>query len=235
VILVDPTDVLNIRSGAGAGNSIVGTFSATATNIQRTGASAWAGDDLWVEVNNPAGGKGWVNSHFITEYIAPAAFCADAKVTTLLGSLDQALTNSNGEALAALVSPLHGMDVWLYRSGNPINFDAEHARWVFESTYINNWGSHPASGMDVSGSFHETVLPDLLDAFNANYELHCNERDVPASSDTWPGNYANINLYKVYKPGSPGVDLDWRIWLAGVEYVNGKPYIFALIQFIWVP
>ncbi|MDO9349030.1 MAG: hypothetical protein Q7T47_07065, partial [Anaerolineales bacterium] len=50
VILVAPTDVLNIRASAGAGNPIVGTFAATATNVMRTGPSTYVGSSLWVEV-----------------------------------------------------------------------------------------------------------------------------------------------------------------------------------------
>jgi len=40
VILVSSGDVLNIRSGAGAGYSIVGSFPPTATGVMRTGPSA---------------------------------------------------------------------------------------------------------------------------------------------------------------------------------------------------
>ncbi|MBE3037249.1 MAG: hypothetical protein IMZ62_00315, partial [Chloroflexi bacterium] len=47
--------------------------------------------------------------------------------------------------------------------------------------------------------------------------------------------YANVNFYTVYKPGTPGVDLDFRYWLVGVEFVQGQPYVFALIHFAWEP
>ncbi|MEW6587136.1 MAG: SH3 domain-containing protein, partial [Nitrospirota bacterium] len=131
VILVAMSDVLNIRSAPGAGNPIVGSFSATATNVMRTGPSSTVDGDLWVEVQKPSGGNGWVNSHFLTEYVAPAAFCASASVNTLLASLDTALTTNNGVQLSGLVSPRHGMTVYLWRYGNPITFGQDDARWVF--------------------------------------------------------------------------------------------------------
>ena len=81
------------------------------------------------------------------------------------------------------------------------------------------------------------VLPKLLDVFNASYSLTCNSLGTAAQygSEPWPNLYANINYYTTYKPGTPGVDLDWRYWLVGVEYVQGQPYVFGLIHFQWEP
>ncbi len=33
----------------------------------------------------------------------------------------------------------------------------------------------------------------------------------------------------------PGVDLDLRYWLVGVEYYQGQPYVFAMKHFAWEP
>ncbi len=239
VILVAAADVLNIRSAPGAGNPVVGTFAATATNVQRSGPSAKVGDALWVEVEKPGGGKGWVNFKYLTEYVTPAAFCADTQVNTLITNLDTALTNSNGAALAALVSPAHGMDVRLWRYGRVINYDREHARWMFDSTYEHNWGAAPGSGLDTIGAFHVAVLPKLMEVFNASYSLHCNDPMNLAvfTLVPWPNEYANINFYAVHKPATDPAygGLDWRTWLVGVEYVNGKPYVFSIIHFQWEP
>ncbi len=237
VILVAPTDALNIRASAGAGNPIVGTFAATAANVMRTGPSTYVGSSLWVEVQNPGGGKGWVNAKFLTEYLSPSAFCADGKVNTLIDNLDTAVTTSNGALLASLVSPTHGADIRLWRYGKVVNYDQEHARWVFESTYEINWGPAPGSGLDTIGPFHLAVLPRLQEVFNASYTSSCNDPGVAAlfSLEPWPNEYANIHYYNVYKPGTPGVDLDWRTWLVGVEYVKGQPYLFSLIHFQWEP
>ena len=237
VILVSPGDVLNIRSAAGAGNPIVGSFGPTATNVMRTGPSARVGDSLWVEVQRP-GGTGWVNSHFLTEYVSASAYCADSQVTTLFNSLETALLNSNGDLLANLSSPLHGLDLRLWRYGTLVNYDRQQARFLFESSFQVNWGPAPGSGENTLGSFSQAVLPKLAEVFGAEYQLHCNDTlDLATFSLVpWPPEYANINFHAVHKPGTETYGgLDWRTWLAGVEYVNGKPYIFSLIHFQWEP
>ena len=234
-ILVMPDDVLNIRSAPGADNRLVGTMAYNETGVTRVGASARVGDSIWWEIQSQGGVRGWVNANYLTEYVAPATVC-DPAALTLLDDFERAIVNADGVLLASLVSPRHGLDVWAYRSGVPINFDAEHARWVFDSAYVHQWGAHPASGLDVQGAFHDAVLPNLLDVYEDGHEVHCNERGVPGwNISAWPEQYTNLTVYKIYKPPTTGVDLDYRIWLAGIEYVGGKPYLFALIHFIWTP
>ena len=237
VILVAPSDVLTIRSAAGAGSAAVGSFAATATNVMRTGPSSTVGKALWVQVENPSGGNGWVNAAFLTEYVAPASFCADTRINTLLTNFGNALDDSNGGSLAALVSPAHGMAIHLWRNGNVVTFYPKDALWVFGSTYVHHWGAAPGSGLDTNGAFHVVVLPKLLDVFNAGYSLTCNSLGTATQygSNPWPLEYSNVNYYTVYKPGTSGDDLDWRYWLVGVEYIQGQPYVFGLIHFQWEP
>jgi hypothetical protein len=237
VIGVPNWDVLNIRTEPGQDAMTLGSFTPAATDIIRTGPSAWVEPALWVEVQKPTGGTGWVNSEYLTEYVAPSAFCADTQVTTLLWTLGNALRTSDGELLSSLVSPAHGVDVYLWRNGKVINFDQTAFNWVFISTWEHNWGPAPGSGLDAVGSFHEVVLPKLLEVYNANYSQTCNDPGNAAvfAVEPWPQEYANVNFYNLYKPGTPGIDLDWRTWLVGVEYVQGKPYLFALINFEWEP
>lgn len=237
VVLVLPGDVLNIRSAPGVGNPVAGSFAPTATNVMRTGPSSKVGSDLWVQIERPGGGSGWVNAAFLTETVAPATFCADARVNTLIASLDNAFTANNGLLLSSLVSPTHGMRVNLWRYGRTVTFFPNDARWVFDSTYSHNWGADGASGLDTKGSFRAVVLPKLKDVFDASYTLDCNDSGDAATFalQPWPPEYANVNFYSVYKPGTPGVDLDWRRWLVGVEFVNNQPYVFSLIHFQWEP
>lgn len=203
----------------------------------RTGPSARVGDSLWVEVQRP-GGTGWVNSHYLTEYVSSSAFCANAQVTSLISDLKSALLNSNGDALASLSSPLHGLDLRLWRYGTLVNYDREHAKFLFESTFQVNWGPAPGSGDNTIGSFAQAVLPKLTEVFGASYELHCNDAlDLATFSlQPWPPEYANVNFYAVHKPGTETYGgLDWRTWLAGVEFSGGRPYLFSLIHFQWEP
>jgi hypothetical protein len=240
VIQVAPGDKLNVRSAPGAGSSVIGSFTATATTVMRTGPSFDVGGDLWVQVQNPGGGTGWVNAAFLTEYVTPANFCADARVSTLLTNFGNAIKTSNGQTLYSLVSPVHGMAIRLWHNGNAIVFDQEHAQWIFVSTYEHNWGAAPGSGLDTVGAIHVVVLPKWLDVLNApapGYTLSCNVPQTGgASYDTsWPAIYTNVNFYSLYKPGPAGNENSWRTLLIGVEYVQGQPYIFSVIQLDWEP
>jgi hypothetical protein len=237
VILVSSSDVLNIRSCPGAGNPVVGSFPATATNVIRTGRSSTVDGNLWLEVQNPGGGNGWVKAAFLTEYLPPAAFCANGSVTNLIAALDSALTTNNGVQLSGLVSPAHGMTVYLWRYGRGITFEQNDARWVFDSTYEHHWGEAPGSGLETVGSFHVSVLPFLQEVFNASYSLTCDSLGTAPQYglDPWPALYTNVNYYTVFKSGTPGVDLDFRFFLVGVEFVQGQPYVFSLIHFAWEP
>jgi len=238
VILVAQNDVLNVRKGAGVNYAIVDRLDPHAVNITLVGKEKMVNGSRWVKIRRSAGGVGWVNARYLTETVTPAEFCADAKVTTLLANFKTALTKQDGALLAALVSPAHGLNVTYLRTGKTITYTPALARWVFTSTYAANWGTHPASGLEVKGSFHQEVLPKILDVVsNPNTSATCNN---PATGPKnyqfyWPFQYGNINYYALLKPGTPGVDLDWRTWLVGVEYVNGQPYLFSLLQLFWEP
>lgn len=237
VILVESDDVLNIRSAAGVGHPVVGTLPPGATTINRTGPVFGAGGSDWVEIQT-ASGTGWVNSHFLTEYVAPSAFCSDARVTNLLDNLKTALLTSNGELFSSLVSPVHGLDLRLWRYGTSANYSPKEAAWAFSSDYVVSWGPAPGSGDATLGTFSAQPLPKLQEVFGANYSLHCNDTlDLATFSlAPWPSEYANVNFYTVYKPGSEQYGgLDWRAWIAGIEYVNGQPTLFALFNFQWEP
>lgn len=238
VVNVLPDDVLNVRSGPGVENSVVGTLQHDQSGLTRTGESSSVGEDFWVEIQNPGGETGWVNADFLTEYVAPASFCADARVNTLIDNLESAVLAPNDDILASLIHSLHGLDVRLWRYGTVANYTQEETSWVLESEYEVNWGPAPGSGENTLGTFSDAVLPKLQEVFSAVYNLHCNDTlDLATFSvEPWPPEYANINFYTVYKPGTEQYGgLDWRAWTVGIEYVDGQPYLFALIHYQWEP
>jgi len=236
--VLDEDDMLNIRSGPGVENAVVGTLRSDQSGLIRTGKASSVGEDTWVEIQNPGGGTGWVNADFLTEYVSPSAFCADTRVTSLLQNLKTAANTANGELIRPLVSPLHGVDIVYIRDGMVANYSPEEAGWAFQSTYDVNWGLGAGSGEPVTGTFPEIILPALQDVFK-NESLTCNEIKLGGATYQveWPSEYANLNFYSIHNPGSdPSYGgLDWRTWLAGVEYVDGKPYLFALLHYQWEP
>jgi hypothetical protein len=175
-------------------------------------------------------------SPFRTMQAAPGDFCADLESPRLISGLKTALQREDGEALASLVSPVHGTDVRLFRNGSIVNYDQEKAKFLFVSTSVVDWGAAPGSGLETKGSFHDLIVPALMDVLNKNYSLTCNQVQVGGTTyaASWP--YAGINFYSVYDPGTrANENLDWQTWLVGMQYVNGKPYLYVIMQFQWEP
>ena len=175
------------------------------------------------------GGIGGVNP------IPSATFCADAQVTAVLDSLKTALQTSNGTLLASLVSPVHGMEARYYRDGRTVIYDQLHAKFLFTSTWRVNWGDAPGSGLPSVGAFHDVIIPDLLKLFNTTYTLTCDQVQVGGATyqAAWP---YSANFYSVYYGGtSANGNMDWLTWLVGFEYVNGRPYLYALLPYRWEP
>ena len=165
----------------------------------------------------------------------PSSICNDPQVTALIDSFKSAVLKSDGPLLGSLVSPARGMDVAFFRDGTVITYDQQHAKFLFETTYQVDWGAEPGSGAAKRGSFHDVVVPKLRESFNQPYELHCNELSHGGASYDlkWP--YQG-EFYSVYFPGTQANgNMDWHNWVMGIEFVNGKPYIYALMQFFWEP
>ena len=161
--------------------------------------------------------------------------CADPQVLALIDSLKTALLNSDGPLLSSLVSPQRGLDVARFRDGTVINYRPDQAKFLFETTFEANWGLAPGSGLEEIGSFHDVVVPELEKAFNQPYTLHCNELKHGGATyvASWP--YED-GFYSVHFPGTEVNGLmDWHTWAVGIEHINNKPYLYALIPFFWEP
>jgi len=238
VIQVFAEEVLNIRSGPGMGNSTIGALQSTQSGLLRTGRTSLDGEDTWFEIKNPDGGTGWVNADYLTEFVSPSSFCADERVKSLLQGLENAVTALDGKLMMTLVSPAHGLDVGYIRDGTVVNYSVEEASWIFDSTYIVEWGIGAGNGELLSGTFPEVVLPPLQNVFK-KMTLSCNEIGLGGATYEveWPIEYTNINFYSLHNPGNDPTyeGLDWQTWLVGVEYVDGKPYLFSLLHYQWEP
>jgi photosystem II stability/assembly factor-like uncharacterized protein len=236
VVRVAFNDVLNIRSGAGVSNPVVGSFPPDSISVMRTGPTASADNAIWVQVQNPSGGTGWVNSYYLTEYVSHDAFCADTRIQTLIEQLKGSMNQSNGDMLAGIVSPAHGVDVRLWAYGPAANYSTTTARNVFTSLEVFAWGSGPAGGTEYgTGTFSQIIQPKVQEVLNApNMETYCdNLTKVFPLSNPWP--YPNIRYYNLYKPATDGVVFDFRTWLIGFEYIDGQPYLYSMVSIVWEP
>ncbi len=70
VVNVQSGDVLNVRSGPGVENEIVGALPSDGMGVQITGAGAAIGDTIWVPVRYGAL-TGWVNFDYLEQQVSP--------------------------------------------------------------------------------------------------------------------------------------------------------------------
>ena len=163
-------------------------------------------------------------------------FCDDPRARELINSFSTAIASKDGPLLASLVSPSNGMDVRFYRDGNVVNYDVEHAKFVFETTFQADWGLSFGSGEPTLGSFQKIILPALQQVFTSNAVLVCNQIKVGGATyqALWP--YPNMNYYSVHFPGTDqNAGLDWQTWAVGMDNNAGIPYLAALVHFEWEP
>lgn len=167
---------------------------------------------------------------------SPPDFCADVRGSDLIKTFSQAIANKDGALLASLVSPSYGMDVRYYRDGNVINYDVEHAKFVFETTFEADWGLSFGSGEATKGSFQEVILPSLQRVFTANSLIICSQIQTGGVTYIPEWQYPDMNFYSVYFVGTEEFgNLDWETWAVGMDNIAGKPYIAALSHFVWEP
>jgi hypothetical protein len=229
--------VLNIRSGPGVSNAIIGSFAREAVNVMRSGPTQQADGAEWVEVLLPDGvNKGWVNSYYLTEYVPRDTFCTDPRIPAIITMLRDALTSSNGPLLGSLVSPKHGFNLNYWPSSNTVNYTSATATTVFTDPQVMDWGSGGGSGRVDTGTFAQVVQPQMIDVLSSAYQLNCDALSYGGSytNVVWYTN-TNIHYYSVVKLPTPGIDFDWKVWLVRVEYVNGQPYLFGAVHYVWEP
>lgn len=164
------------------------------------------------------------------------AFCNDLRAFELLKSLRIAFENEDGALLASLISPTSGVEVIFIRNGKIINYDAEHAKFVFETTYQADWGLGAGSGEPVIGSFQETVLPSLRRVFTPDAIITCNDLKTGGVTYIPEWDYPETGFYSVHFPGTDQYQgLDWETWAVGMEPVGNKLTITALVHYAWEP
>lgn len=242
VVAVPQNSILNVRATPGTTQPIVDRLPPDARDLQMTGARQLLDGTLWLERYDSERGNGWVSGEYIIEQIAPEVFCADPQVTALIGDLAAALEAHDGEALAALVSPLHGLNI-RHEWWNPqIVLTSEEVRDVFRADApVFRWGTAAGSGETIRGSFAEVIVPLLQDVLENDFSQHCNTLEFGVATGgsagivAFPVEYANLNYLALYRAAPPEQELDWRTWAVGIEFVDGKPYLMLLVQYHWEP
>lgn len=231
VAFLAPNDVLNVRTGPGADNDIAGTLPPDAQGITITGKGREVANAVWVPI---AAGEleGWVNSRFLTGQVASEDFCGDVAVLAVLDELETAVATQDSALLAQLTHPERGLrlhhDWW-----NPaVWLSTGEVGTLFESTTSYEWGTADGSGLPISGSFSEVMLPlleeDLLNAI----ESACNQlpHGATAGDVRLPNGYAQVNHYGLHRPPAD-IEFDWGTWAVGIELWQGAYHLSYLVHY----
>ena len=231
VIGIHQDDLLTVRPVAGVEGAASGTLGFDQRDIAVTGQQTALGSSIWVEVVRNDGGTGWVNIQNLTEEAAASAFCADPRVLQVLDAVTKAVASRDGKALSALTSPRRGLRIRMDWRGPEVAYTPDEVRTLMQAPTAVDWGPNP-SGAKVEGSFKQVVLPLLDQVLGPQSVLTC---DVLGTGSVlrevrWPSEYANLNYYSFYRPAEGGgSEFSWITWAVGVEYVQGQPYLAALV------
>ncbi len=236
VVLVDRDSALNLRSAPSLSAPALALLPYDARDLKPTGNRREADGQTWVEIESDFG-HGWASAAFLTRQVSTDVVCGDARVKALVETFVQAVQKKDGVALAALVSPVHGLTV-RHEWWNPAQtFSAQQVRTLFQDQTAYDWGIQDGSGMPLQGSFAEFILPRLEEVVSADFETVCNslENGVATGGTAglvrWP--YPNMPFIALYRPAPADSELDWRTWALGIVWDNGRPYLAALIQYHW--
>jgi hypothetical protein len=230
---------LDVQTSPGYDQQVITRMGPHSTGITHTHQFQWLNGILWLEINVPGGGTGWVKADNLTPQIDSRVFCLDSRMDSFINQFAAAIKERDGVKFMKLISPLHGLTVQ-HEWWNPeVRFPAgEKLAGIFTDSSSYDWGMQGGSGLPIQGSFYEVIVP-LLDEVLAQYSSHCNtlEQGVAASGSggftEWPFEYANFNYYTLYHPASATDALDWRTWALGLEFLGDQPYLVVLVHYHW--
>lgn len=225
---------LEIHNPAGVAGTVVGRLDYDATGIQLTGVSTSLGSSLWVEIDTAQEQKGWVNFWNLTEDVNSEAFCADERAYDLIGRTVDAMLASDGDALASLVNPRRGLMIRQEWWNPEVILSQDDISSIFEDRQSYDWGEQSGGEFQVSGSFHDVILPLLKDVLESGSAPTCDwfESGVSSTPAEWPSEYENLHYYAFSRPApDKGNRYDWRAWGFGIEYIRGAPYLTSLVHF----
>jgi hypothetical protein len=219
---VKSDDVLNVRATPDAKSKKVYSYGPSVTAITSTGRQLVSGGVPWVEVAFE-GGTGWVNRSFVRE-VKPGGGCNDPELTALIRTVMRAVASSDGAALQEIVSPVQGLLVRKSPTAPSVRIPANEAAGVFTSAASKSWGSQV-------GPFKSVILPSLReDIAGKGAKEVCGKLLMGSGSGLdWPAELAGFTLVSFHRPEQAAQP--WHTTVAGLEYVDGKPYLAALVQY----
>jgi uncharacterized protein YgiM (DUF1202 family) len=243
VVGVYSDDVLNVRSGPGVGNPIVGTIPYFGRNVEVHAGAEEIGDSTWVPVVYQTQ-SGWVNSSYLARQVGDTG--DDLAARTAQAVL--ALRDQDMEQVATLVHPVKGVTFSPYTfvrglQGAPGQADLVFSRdqlrdlWTDSTVYL--WGQFAGSGEPIDMTFADYYQRFVYDADFA-------QPDAVGFGETI-GQGSTINNIPSVFPESTTIEyhfegfdpqyegLDWRSLRLVWEVSDGDWYLVAIVHDEWTP
>jgi len=241
VVLVEADDVLNVRSGPGVDNEILGGL-APGVTVVLMGDSQTVGSSTWVEILTPAG-NGWVNSFYLTEWQFPS----DVMTEDLEDLLDRMVEIIEADGDLSEVASSRGL--YVSHHGDPIRFRLSELETVLTDDTTYKW---PSNALNINDPDDAAEIPNrtFAEAIADPFVSVWADDDVQAAIDEpinggngrlpeWalPAELAGFHFVSIFDPGdNPDYDgLDWMTWHVSIEYEDGEPRVVGLTIDQWAP
>lgn len=241
VVLVAEDDVLNVRTGPGVDNEILGGL-APNTTVVLMGDSERVGSSTWVEILTPRG-NGWVNSFFLTEWQFPS----DVLTSDLEALLDRTAAIIAADGDLSEVASSRG--IFVSHHYTPIRFRPSELESVLKDPTTYKWGSN-ALNLDDPLDAQEIPSRTFSEAIADSFVSVWTDEDVQVAVDEpinggngrlpdWalPVELKGFHYVSMYDPGDNEEygGLDWVSWHVSIEYEDGDPKIVAMTIDQWSP
>jgi hypothetical protein len=238
VVLVTSDDVLNVRSGPGVDNEIVGMLAPDVTVIA-TGRTAAVGASTWNELETPAG-PGWVNGFFLGAVVPTGVFAGNADVVDLLTAFSDAL------AADADIAPfVSERGLYVAHNAPPVRFERDRLDTLMSDATTYRWGSAALSPDDPEipqRTFAEAVGDSFVSVFDdpdvsVKYdEAELGGNGIPAEYAI-PFEFDGLHFVSLYDSGDDPQygGLDWKAWYVSIDFEDGEPVVVGLTVNEWSP
>ena len=239
VVLVASDDVLNVRSGPGVANDVIGSLPPTTRDVTLTGRRSLVGSSTWVEITtDPA--AGWVNGYYLAEQDSAAVPFTDSFAVALVDDLAAVFA---GRGDLTDIASRHGIVVAHHA---PIR-RFESLETLLVDPKLHMWAGTGCSPEECPAetpqrTFAEGVADSFLSAWMDDDRLVAIDQVLPGgnrslSANIVPVEFANLHFVAVKDPGdNPDYDgIDWFTWYVYFAYEDGNPVLLGMSIDEWAP
>lgn len=225
-------DVLNVRSGAGVANGIVGTLAPDATGIAHTGGEELVGTDTWWEVTHGSS-TGWVNRQFVS--VQP--FSGFVTVDVANNPIRLLVGENPGENIAGYAEAVWIGGIGVYADA-PTSWTAVR-RQDLGSVQVD----FCPDGIDRFREDCELTVPEFLGVESAKWDLAIEEASPEIAPTNWgttsglpPEFYDQLLTSTIFIPEpDPDNSLDWRRYTIVWGADNGALRVEGMWRWGWTP